>query len=114
MCRGKDKCSELGLDPQVWDTECPLRSPDWFDVEISKFVESFERLLRGSRTECNRLISTIDGEKMTEWYIEHGQMSGRHRKRLLGLREPELVSDDLRDRLRSPKKYQKAVHVAAV
>lgn len=109
MCRGKDECSELGLDPQAWDKECPLRPPDWFEDEISKFVESLEHLLRGDRIDCLGLISAIKGEEMTDWYIEHGQMAGRHRKRLLGLREPGLVSDDFRDPLRSPKKYQKAV-----
>lgn len=109
MCRNKGECSELGPDPGFWDKECPLRRPEWFDGEICKFVESLECLLQGNRSACHERISEIKSNEMAEWFIEHGQMSGRHRKRLLDLPKPDAVPIELRDPVRSPRKFQTVV-----
>lgn len=109
MCRGKNECSELGADTTKWDQHCPLRPPEWIEREVSKFVQALDQFINGNREKCIDILSTIRSEEITSWYIEHGQMSGRHRKNLLGIPKPELISEDLRDPLRAPKKYQNEV-----
>ncbi len=109
MCRGKNECSELGADPAKWDKDCPLRPPEWLNGEITKFVQALEQFIAGNQENCISILSTIRNHEITDWYIEHGQMSGKHRKNLLGIPKPELISEDLRDPLRAPKKYQNEV-----
>jgi len=109
MCREKNECSELGRNPDNWDQECPLRPPAWIDHEINIFAEALDMFIQRDREACLQLLATIRDNEITEWYIEHGQMSGRHRKNALGLPKPDLISEDLRDPLRSPQKYQEAV-----
>tara|TARA_R110000823_G_scaffold65723_1_gene154077 strand:+ start:999 stop:1670 length:672 start_codon:yes stop_codon:yes gene_type:complete len=109
MCRAKNECSELGADTTKWDQYCPLRPPEWIEREVSKFVQALDQFINGNRENCIDILSTIRSEEITSWYIEHGQMSGRHRKNFLGIPKPELISEDLRDPLRAPKKYQNEV-----
>jgi len=109
MCRGKDQCSELDTDPARWDKNSPLPPPKWIEEEISKFTQSVEYLISGKRGKCIDMLSTIRDAEFTNWYIEHGQMSGKHRKNLLGIKKPELLKENLRDPLRAPKKFQNEV-----
>jgi 5-methylcytosine-specific restriction endonuclease McrA len=109
MCRGKNECSELGTDPVKLDTDCLLRPPSWIDEEISKFVQALDQLIEGNREICLNILFNIRSYEITDWFIEHGQMSGRHRKNLFGIPKPELIPENLRDSLRAPKKYQNAV-----
>jgi 5-methylcytosine-specific restriction endonuclease McrA len=46
---------------------------------------------------------------MQMWCSEHGQMSGMHRVRLLSRPDPASIDEQLRDRPRSPRKYQSEV-----
>ena len=46
---------------------------------------------------------------MRDWYIEHGQMSGKHRAHLLGLPKPIDVEVNRRDEVRSPKSLEDQV-----
>jgi hypothetical protein len=46
---------------------------------------------------------------MRSWYIEHGQMSGKHRAHLLKVPTPTDVDISQRDVERSPKKYEDQV-----
>ena len=46
---------------------------------------------------------------MQNWFIEHGQMSGFHRVRVLSVPKPQPINENLRDTLRSPKKYETQV-----
>lgn len=109
MCRGKNECSQLGSDPTKWDRECPLRPPEWVNEQISIFVRAVEEFIKGNTMECLNIISTIRSEEITSWFIEHGQMSGRHRKNGLAIPKPELIAKDLRDSVRAPKIFQNAV-----
>ena len=109
MCRGKEKCTELGADPNQWNKKYLLPLPEWSDDQVSIFANAVDVFLIDSKDACLDLIATIRDEELTEWFIEHGQMSGKHRKSVLGVPKPELISEDLRDPIRSPSKYQERV-----
>lgn len=111
MCRGKDECTELADNTSKWDRYCPLRPPEWIDIEITSFEQAVDQLMKGNRDKCLELLANIKDEEITDWYIEHGQMSGRHRKNILGIPKPELVPEELRDSIRAPKKFQNAVFI---
>lgn len=106
MCRGVNECSELGSDTNQWDTECLLRPAAWFEDDIAIFSAAFEDFINGNKAGCLEALATIRDYEITEWFIEHGQMSGRHRNLVLGIPKPKLVSEEKRDPTRSPQKYQ--------
>ncbi len=109
MCRGANECTELGTNPDNWDKDCPLRPPVWINEEIDKFVKAVDQLIEGNREDSLMIIASIRGNEFTEWYIEHGQMSGKHRNKLLDIRKPKIIPESIRDQLRSPQKYQNEI-----
>jgi hypothetical protein len=109
MCRGRSECSELGTDPNLWDKFCPLPSQDWFEDQLDIFQEAVTQFFNGYRNDCINTLAKIRTDEMSDWYIEHGQMSGKHRAYELGLPVPEQVPDSRRDSLRAPKKYESQV-----
>lgn len=109
MCRGKEICTELGTSPSEWDDYCPLRPPSWFDGQILIFAQAVEKLLSGQREESIALLCTLRNREMKEWCIEHGQVSGRFRKRGLNSPDESPIPETSRDPTKSPKKYQNAV-----
>ncbi len=109
MCRGKNICSELGTDSNTWSKESPLPKPEWMNYEIDLFIKAVEAFIAGNKNLCLEIIGQIRTAEITEWYIEHGQMSGRHRKLQLNILPPENIDIDLRDPVRSPAKFQKHV-----
>ena len=106
MCLKSKECSELGADPSQWDHFCPLRMPDRFDNEILKFKEAVDLFVNTKRDKCLSVISTIRDEEMRLWCSQHGQVSGRFRKKKLNLPNPVPLDEALRDKDRSPKKLQ--------
>ncbi len=109
MCRGKIICSELGTDSNTWSKESPLPKPEWMNYEVDLFIKAVEAFIAGNKNLCLEIIGQIRTAEITEWYIEHGQMSGRHRKLQLNIPPPETIDIDLRDPVRSPAKLQKQV-----
>lgn len=109
MCRGKKTCSELGVNHQKWEKFSPLRAPYWMTNQIELFVSAVDDFLSGNINLCLEKISLIRSEEITYWYIEHGQMSGRHRKLTLDITPPPNIDDSFRDPVRSPSKVQNAV-----
>ncbi len=109
MCRGKNICSELGTDSNTWSKESPLPKPEWMNYEVDLFIKAVEAFIAGNKNLCLEIIGQIRTAEITEWYIEHGQMSGRHRKLQLNIPPPETIDIDLRDPVRSPAKLQKQV-----
>lgn len=109
MCRGTTYCIELDKDPAKWDRHCPLRQPNWMKEQVDIFVYALEEFIKGNRAFCLNRLSTIRSKEIQSWYIEHGQMSGRHRRIALDIKPPELIDENLRDPLRAPKKYQEQV-----
>lgn len=109
MCRGKDSCSELGQEISNWDNHCPLRPPAWFNEEIDLFLMAVQSFLNGNRDKCLEDISRIKSTEMTEWFIEHGQMSGMYRQKALKIPPPAIIPKEERDPCRSPKRLQNKV-----
>lgn len=109
MCRGKNTCSELGTDPAKWDRFSPLKIPVHLAQEIDQFVTAVDLFISGNRSACLERLKQIHSEAITHWYVEHGQMSGRHRKLILNVLPPPDMPDALRDPVRSPAKLQNEV-----
>jgi len=109
LCRAKDTCSELGTDPQTWDIYCPLRKPSWMAEQINLIMSAVNDFFSGQKDACLHKISEIRSAEITNWYIEHGQMSGRHRKIILKTPQPKAIPESKRDLIRSPRKFQTQV-----
>lgn len=109
MCRGKNICTELGTEREKWSTESPLPKPQWMNDEVEIFIKAAELFYTKNKSECIDLLSQIRSKEITDWYIEHGQMSGRHRK--IQLNRPPLPTIEIsqRDSVRSPAKIQNEV-----
>jgi hypothetical protein len=52
MCRGKNTCSELGVNPEKRDKFSPLRTPNWMTNEIDLFVSAIDDFLSGDKNSC--------------------------------------------------------------
>ncbi len=109
MCRGKNICSELGANPENWDSFSPLRTPNWIAEQFEIFESAVNDFFTEKKEACLRKIKQIKSDEITNWFIEHGQMSGRHRKLILKGLAPPAISKELRDPIRSPKKIQDEV-----
>lgn len=109
MCRGKDFCYELGYVSSYWSKETLLPRPDWFDSQIDLFIEAVNSFQLGDRDSCLKIISQIRSDEIIDWYVEHGQMSGRQRALIIGLEKPQDLPINLRDPERSTKKLDSIV-----
>lgn len=110
MCRGAEYCTELGRDSTNWSKQSPLPPPDWIARQLNLFREAVHQLADGDREGCLTLLSQTRSAQMRDWYIEHGQVSGKHRARLLNLPTHPNVETQQRDSLRSPSKFEKQVY----
>lgn len=108
MCRGKQNCSELGVNPQLWSRETPLRPPEWFKSELLIFKEAVFEASIGNRNRSLLILSKIRSDEMRNWFVEHGQMSGLFRTKILQIAKPKLNDVEL-DILRSPDRYTNEV-----
>ena len=108
MCRGKKYCSELGTTPKLWSKKSPLVPPKWFKHELLLFKEAVFEASIGNISESIQILNKIRSDEMREWYVEHGQMSGLFRKKILLTPNPNKENITL-DKLRSPDKYAKRV-----
>ena len=109
MCRSKDVCSELGVEIEKWNTNCPLPTPRWMNDQINIFLDAVDGFISGNKDACFFILKQLQNEQITLWYIEHGQMSGRHRNIQLKKLSPPPIEKSMRDTERSPKKLQNSV-----
>lgn len=109
MCRSKNICSELGTNPDNWNLFSPHPTPIWMAGQIDIFELAVNDFIVGNKDSCLNRIKQIKSEEITNWYIEHGQMSGRHRKLILKVTPPKTIDENLRDPIRSPQKVQNEV-----
>ncbi len=109
MCRGKISCDVLGVDPSKWDKNCPLRTRVAYDDAVDMFVEAVRLYEQGKRNESLALLEKIDNLGITEWYIEHGQMSGLYRDRVINLKLGDKLLIEDRYPVRSPARLQNEV-----
>jgi len=102
MCRNKaHHCTELEDQPRLWSKETPLRPPSWFSEECCLFSEAVQRAAAGDLKESRELLLRVRDNDLREWYVEHGQMSGRFRCRALGNPKATILNPSL-DPKRSP------------
>lgn len=107
MCRGKKHCTELDLNPKLWDKNSPLVPPEWFNDEMEVFIEAVRIAATGDRTKSIQLLSEIKSDELRDWYCEHGQMSGMFRNNELKI---ETVKKNVSlDSLRNPDRYRKEI-----
>ncbi len=107
MCRGKQVCSELNSNPELWSKSAPLVPPAWFNVEIEKFSKAVQAAVNGDKMKSIKLLSKIKSNELRDWYCEHGQMSGLFRNNELDVETAK--NNAALDLLRSPDKYRKEV-----
>jgi hypothetical protein len=104
MCRGESRCVELGDNPNIWSTASPLRPPDWFKEEVKLFHKSVFEASKGHIDKAIGILKKIRDAELRNWYVEHGQMSGMFRVKIL--KRPRPVAENIdRDKLRSPDKF---------
>jgi len=109
MCRGKNQCTELDVDISKWDNQSPLRRPDTFQHAIDLFIEAVHCFQNGEKDLAISIINNIDSDTITQWYVEHGQISGRIRAIILNRPKPKSIPTEDRDPERSPRKFQEKV-----
>jgi len=83
MCRNRPICSEIP-DRITWSQEAPLPPPESLRLHLPAFHESIRYAAKGDAAEARKVLSTFPSERAQNWYIEHGQVSGNFRFRLLG------------------------------
>lgn len=106
MCRGRKSCTELGSDPATWSDECPLPPPPWFESQLDIFESALGKLVTGDREGSFDLLATIRSDEMRDWFVEHGQVSGKTRADEIGLPAPISVEEGARDVLRAPTRFE--------
>ena len=109
MCRRKNTCTELGNNSAIWDKYALLRTPDFATDAIAIFESAVHSFIQGDRDECLSKMNEIKSTEIIDWFAEHGQMSGRHRKLVLNILAPISLPKDQRDPVRSPAKIQNEV-----
>lgn len=105
MCRKKDHliCTELGPDSNQWSRHCPLPPPAWFDSELDVFAEAVRSAATGDVSNARLVLSRVRDADLRDWYIVHGQNSGRSRHdHFQRPRSPTGSTDSLR----SPKRFE--------
>ena len=87
MCIAAKFCTELGDDPQKWSTRCPLPPPKHLEECLDFFIQAFTEAKKGDISKSLELLTQTRSNKLREWFVEHGQMSG-HEHRVKGLEMP--------------------------
>ena len=87
----------------------PLPPPAWFSDDMMIFKGAVQKASKGHRVEAIAILKTLRSEEMAEWFCVHGQMSGLHRSKRLNIPR-KIVPKEMRDPLRNPLKYSKAVY----
>lgn len=108
MCRGKQNCSELGTNPENWSKVAPLLPPLWFKEELSLFSSAVHEAAVGNIEKSLKSLLKIRSNELREWFVEHGQVSGRFRTRILKIQSSVTNNPEL-DPLRSPDRFAKEV-----
>ena len=91
MCRGKPQCTELP-DRASMHPLAPLPLPRQFTAALGALHDGIRRAADGDISEATVLLARFPDKEARDWGINHGQISGRSRWRLLGepLRPPAL------------------------
>lgn len=108
MCRGKSGCTELDSDPTKWSHKSTLQPPQAFEAVFGIVQETLKAIERKELPTAISLL-TVDLEKdCKRWFIEHAQMAGIHRNKILGIKKIKPMQIEL-DPIASVSKFQDAV-----
>ena len=83
MCRGRRTCTEIE-SRDTWYKDAPLPPPSWLRARLPSFHESIRLAADGNASAARKALATFPSETAQEWCIEHGQIAGNFRFRLLG------------------------------
>jgi hypothetical protein len=100
MCRGKKTCSELGTNPDEWSKSTPLQTPTWFNHELSLFSKAVTYASTGKLNDSLQTLLSVRSDDLRHWFVEHGQMSGVHRTRVLKI-TPDIKINPTLDPMRT-------------
>ena len=75
--------AEIGTDPANWSKTCLVPYPPWVDKEIDKLIRAVKKINAGQKAEAKKILRSIRGKEMTEWYENVGQWTGAYRRNLL-------------------------------
>lgn len=83
MCRGRPTCSEIPEDRSTWHKDAPLPPPESFRSLLPRFHEAVRLAAQGRVSDSQKELAAFPNEAAITWGIEHGQIAGRFRFRLL-------------------------------
>jgi HNH endonuclease len=109
MCRGKRVCAVLGDRPELWSKRAPLQVPAWFSAELESFRLAVDAASSGDRGKVGPLLATVNSTGLREWFVEHGQVSGRFRVKAQPSSYAALLASSGRDSHRAPDLFAKQV-----
>ena len=79
MCRAKEICEVLGVDPNKWSKTCPLPPPDYFEMSIDNFSDAVLSMVQGRIDESLDHLGRCNSDSVGAFFIEHGQQSAYFR-----------------------------------
>ena len=82
MCRRKPYCTELG-PPECWSDVAPLPPPAWIRESLVQLHRSIRLAAEGRVAEAREALKSVSNDAIREWGVEHGQISGGFRSRVL-------------------------------
>lgn len=98
-------CSVLGDRPELWSKRAPLPVPSWFHDQLDLFSNAVHAASSGKTRQAIKQLAVVNSKGLRDWYVEHGQISGRFRTRIRQVPAPNPVSIEERDTNRSPHRY---------
>jgi hypothetical protein len=83
MCRGKRTCTELKTIDSM-HRDAPLPPPQWIRDSLPNFYSAIVAAAEGDLHTARAALAMLPDRDTLVWCIEHGQVSGNFRRRLLG------------------------------
>ena len=110
MCRGKRSCNALGSH-EGWSREAPLMPPDRMWSEVGAFSRAARMAADGNVAAARDGFRALRENEAREWFVEHAQVAGIHRARVLGLVRPVSSSNASRTqpRQRTPAAVRRRI-----
>lgn len=105
MCRGKRSCTELGA-LHTWNSHSPLKPPEWMRKDILNLGAAARLKAEGHAAEAAAIVSALREAEAREWFVEHAQVAGNHRQRVLQKPRPSKVSDN---RISTPERIKRQI-----
>ncbi len=76
VCKEPHSCALMPVEAD-WDPYCPMRYPDWFDVEIDRFLDAIDNM--PDTGVVNQELNSLRSTEMERWFTDHAQWAQVHR-----------------------------------